>query len=241
MREGRKLFGRRAERQALDNLLAGARDGRSAVIVLRGEAGIGKTELLRYLLDRSTGCRVVRAAGVLPLALLLRAANRGYVGELSDAESLAAEAVAVGDATGTGFLAPYGALFVEPWRGREGPTYRAMESLNQNVFTRGQPKVLADTQWAAAVLYNGLGRYGEAQAAARRGSENPDGLGLSIKALPELVEASARLRRLGETGIGMDLARARLCYGEWLRRENRRTEACAELGARARTVERVRR
>jgi DNA-binding CsgD family transcriptional regulator len=32
--------------------------------VLRGEAGIGKTELLRYLLERSTGCRTVRAAGI---------------------------------------------------------------------------------------------------------------------------------------------------------------------------------
>ncbi|WP_128381550.1 helix-turn-helix transcriptional regulator [Streptomyces cavernae] len=58
------LLGRQNECQALDDLLAGARAGRSGVLVLRGEAGIGKTELLRHLLDRATGCRTVRAAGV---------------------------------------------------------------------------------------------------------------------------------------------------------------------------------
>jgi DNA-binding CsgD family transcriptional regulator len=33
-------------------------------LVLRGEAGIGKTALLKYVLERSDGCRVVRASGV---------------------------------------------------------------------------------------------------------------------------------------------------------------------------------
>ncbi|MFD5632088.1 ATP-binding protein, partial [Streptomyces sp. NPDC127072] len=59
-----ELIGRRHERQVLDGLLAGVRTGRSEVLVLRGEAGIGKSELLRYLLERADGCRVVRAAGV---------------------------------------------------------------------------------------------------------------------------------------------------------------------------------
>lgn len=58
------LFGRRDECKVLDDLLAQARAGRSGVLVLRGEAGIGKTELLNHLCDRATGCRVVRAAGV---------------------------------------------------------------------------------------------------------------------------------------------------------------------------------
>lgn len=61
---GAELLGRRNECQALDDLLAGARAGRSAAVVLRGEAGIGKTELLRYLRDQATGCRVVTAVGV---------------------------------------------------------------------------------------------------------------------------------------------------------------------------------
>jgi DNA-binding CsgD family transcriptional regulator len=58
------LIGRRNECRALDDLLEGTRAGRGAALVLRGEAGIGKTELLTYLLEGSTGCRTVRAAGV---------------------------------------------------------------------------------------------------------------------------------------------------------------------------------
>ncbi len=58
------LLGRRIECEALDDLLVGVRAGRSAALVVRGEAGIGKTELLRYLLERATGCRVMSAAGV---------------------------------------------------------------------------------------------------------------------------------------------------------------------------------
>ena len=59
-----ELRGRRNECQALDDLLTGARAGRSASLVLRGEAGIGKTELLKYVIRRAEGCRIVRAAGV---------------------------------------------------------------------------------------------------------------------------------------------------------------------------------
>jgi AAA ATPase-like protein len=43
-----RLFGREAERTALDMLITGTRAGRSASLVLRGEAGVGKTTLLRY-------------------------------------------------------------------------------------------------------------------------------------------------------------------------------------------------
>jgi predicted ATPase len=58
------LQGRRRERGVLDRLLASARAGQSRVLVLRGEAGVGKTALLEYLGDRASGCRVARAAGV---------------------------------------------------------------------------------------------------------------------------------------------------------------------------------
>ncbi|MGW0584870.1 AAA family ATPase, partial [Streptomyces sp. NPDC002920] len=57
------LLGRQNERRALDDLLTGVRAGRSGVLVLRGEAGIGKTALLGYLLGRAD-CRTVRVAGV---------------------------------------------------------------------------------------------------------------------------------------------------------------------------------
>ena len=37
---------------------------RAGSLVLRGEAGVGKTALLEYLLERASGCRIARAAGV---------------------------------------------------------------------------------------------------------------------------------------------------------------------------------
>jgi DNA-binding CsgD family transcriptional regulator len=44
-----RLYGRRSECQTLDQLVAGARSGRSQVLVLRGEAGIGKSALVKSL------------------------------------------------------------------------------------------------------------------------------------------------------------------------------------------------
>jgi DNA-binding CsgD family transcriptional regulator len=63
-RAGPGLRGRRVERAALDGLLNEVRGGRSRVLVLRGEPGVGKTALLDYLQERASGCRVARAAGV---------------------------------------------------------------------------------------------------------------------------------------------------------------------------------
>ena len=58
------LLGRRSECDTLSGLVAAAKAGRSQVLVLRGEAGIGKTALLDFLLERAAGCREGRAAGV---------------------------------------------------------------------------------------------------------------------------------------------------------------------------------
>jgi DNA-binding CsgD family transcriptional regulator len=54
---------RASEREALDRLLAQAREGQSAVVVIRGEAGIGKTALLRYAADHASGFRVAQVTG----------------------------------------------------------------------------------------------------------------------------------------------------------------------------------
>ncbi|MCI0459012.1 MAG: ATP-binding protein, partial [Gemmataceae bacterium] len=61
---GPGLIGRRSECDTLSGLVAAAKAGRSQVLVLSGEAGIGKTALLDYLLACAEGCRVGRAAGV---------------------------------------------------------------------------------------------------------------------------------------------------------------------------------
>jgi predicted ATPase len=58
------LLGRGSEQEALEQLLVGARAGRSAALVLRGEAGVGKTALLDYLAERASGCEVARITGV---------------------------------------------------------------------------------------------------------------------------------------------------------------------------------
>src|SRR3954465_8323830 len=58
------LLDRARERDVLDRLLAGVRAGQSRVLVLRGEAGVGKTALLRHLSAVAEGCRIARAAGV---------------------------------------------------------------------------------------------------------------------------------------------------------------------------------
>jgi DNA-binding CsgD family transcriptional regulator len=58
------LRGRRDESEALDRLLASVRAGQSQVLVVRGEAGVGKSALLEYLVQSASGCRVARAAGI---------------------------------------------------------------------------------------------------------------------------------------------------------------------------------
>jgi DNA-binding CsgD family transcriptional regulator len=58
------LRGRRSECGLLDLLLEEARGGRAAALVIRGEAGVGKTALLDYAADSAADLQVVRAAGV---------------------------------------------------------------------------------------------------------------------------------------------------------------------------------
>jgi DNA-binding CsgD family transcriptional regulator len=58
------LLGRGRECETLTSLVAAVKAGRSRSLVLRGEAGIGKTALLEFLLDHAAGCRVGRATGV---------------------------------------------------------------------------------------------------------------------------------------------------------------------------------
>jgi DNA-binding CsgD family transcriptional regulator/tetratricopeptide (TPR) repeat protein len=59
-----RLRGRSRERERLSRLLTGIRSGRSGVLVVRGEAGIGKTALLEQLIEQAAGCMVARATGV---------------------------------------------------------------------------------------------------------------------------------------------------------------------------------
>jgi len=58
------LRGRATECVLLDELVSAIRRGKSQALVVRGEAGIGKTALLQYLIESAADMTVVRAAGV---------------------------------------------------------------------------------------------------------------------------------------------------------------------------------
>lgn len=58
------LVGRAVERSRVDRLVADVKGGRSRSLVVRGEAGIGKTALLEYAADIAAGMRVLRVVGI---------------------------------------------------------------------------------------------------------------------------------------------------------------------------------
>src|SRR5262245_17914488 len=64
MLDAPRFLDRDSERDVLGRLVAGVRAGQSRVLVVRGEAGVGKTALLRHLSHTTDGCRVARASGV---------------------------------------------------------------------------------------------------------------------------------------------------------------------------------
>jgi len=59
-----ELKGRRSECDVLRGLVEAVARGESRAVVLRGEAGVGKTALLEYMVEQASGCHVARAAGV---------------------------------------------------------------------------------------------------------------------------------------------------------------------------------
>jgi DNA-binding CsgD family transcriptional regulator len=59
-----ELAGRRSEIEMLDGLVEAVRAGESRTLVIRGEPGVGKTALLEHMVERASGFRVARAAGV---------------------------------------------------------------------------------------------------------------------------------------------------------------------------------
>src|SRR5690348_16574393 len=120
------------------------------------------------------GMRVARDTGalrVLPTAATYRASVHVHAGALGPAASLIAEADAITQGTG---MAPlkYASMMLAAVRGDEAGALELFEAGRLEATARGEGSGLGVTEWTTALLYNGLGRYAEALAAAQRGAEN---------------------------------------------------------------------
>ena len=138
--------------------------------------------------------QLTRDTGVLPLlpmALNGRIAAHTFAGELATAAALTEEVDAFSEATGSQ-VPPYGALILAAWRGRETEATELIETISKEVLSRGEAYALSSTEWARAMLYNGLGRYEDALTAAERATEHTEDLWFYNWGLVELIVAGVR-------------------------------------------------
>ena len=150
--------------------------------------------------------QLVRNAGAvaqLPLYLWQLAHDSMWAGDLPGAASLAAESDSIGAATGSPF-APYTLLRLRALQGTEAEFSAVLDSTSELVAVRGQG-ISTSRHWAAAVLWNGLGRYEEAAGAARAAASDEVTRRPAMWVLPELVEAASRS---GNSGLAARSPRA---------------------------------
>jgi DNA-binding CsgD family transcriptional regulator len=137
---------------------------------------------------------LAREAGALarvPMGLITGAVVDAWSGEFAKAAEATAEADAIVEATGTG-LAPYAAMLLAALQGRATDGLALIESAITEARAVGQGFAVQWGEFVKAILFNGLGRYGEALVAAQRASEDTLELFISSWALAELIEAASR-------------------------------------------------
>jgi DNA-binding CsgD family transcriptional regulator len=146
--------------------------------------------------------QLVRDAGALaelPLHLSALGLASAWIGDFAGAGALMAEADSVSAATGSP-AGPWVALRLRALQGREADASAAIASAMKQAAAGGQG-FATYAHWATAVLYNGLARYQEAASAARQATSNTFEYWVSVWALPELVEAAARV---GDTQLARE-------------------------------------
>jgi ATP/maltotriose-dependent transcriptional regulator MalT len=140
--------------------------------------------------------QIARETGSLSeLALALSAYTPVLVfsGELSTAAMGVAETLSVEEATGIR-SAPYGGLILAAWRGQVRKARELIEITSRQARARGEGIGLAVSEYARAVLCNGLGQYAEALAAATSAGEYREAV-VENWGLSELVEPAIRTGR----------------------------------------------
>ena len=145
----------------------------------------------RALVERQAATvRAVGALGQLALVLVGLGATTTWAGDLTAAAALVAESDTVCAATGA-HAPPFAALMLACLRGREAEAVSLVEATIAGATAGGQGLTVGYANWVAAILYNSLGHYEQALAAATQSSQDA-AMYVSLWALPELIEAAVR-------------------------------------------------
>jgi DNA-binding CsgD family transcriptional regulator len=200
----------------------------------------------RYCIRHLQLTRDAGALTRLPSTLSMRAHVMFHAGELAAAASLIEEAQVAREAMGTN-VAPGTALHLAALRGREAEASVLASTAREKVAVRGEGAGISMTEWSLAILWNGLGRYDQALAAAAQASADPTRIVTPNLALVELIEAAARagsperataaVQRLAEStsgsgtdwGLGIE-ARSRALLSEGKDADRLYREAIERLG-----------
>jgi DNA-binding CsgD family transcriptional regulator len=195
------LVGRERECAAIDRLLETAARGESSTLVLRGEAGIGKTALLRRAEDRAGGWRVLRTTGVEAESDLgfagLYGLLRPVVHKLGDLPKAQADALAgaLGLAPSTGsdrLLVSAAVLTVLAATADDGPLLCVVDDAQFLDLASAEALIFSARRLGAeAVAMVFAAREGTARAFAAPGLPELAVEGLGAEAAAQILDASA--------------------------------------------------